>query len=221
MKHFFDLASKDLDEFDGCHKSRNGQVELRDKWNKAPDLHAQDPDYFYEHEVGDSYLYDLAAWHSSGTLYPWGQIVQDYISGECWDFGGGIGTYSLIIASSPKVDVVYYDDINPHNREFAHWRFVKYKVLDKIKFGRPETKVESIVALDVIEHLADPFHWLAIFEALSLSGTKLVVNVTAHTSNGEHPMHVMGLDGARKFWTRVAREWDIVLPGSPSVWKKK
>lgn len=221
LKEFFDNAVRELNTFKGPRNGRNGQVELRDKWNQNPNAYARNSDHFYEHEVGDSYLYDLAYWHASKTLYPWGQMVHRNARGECWDFGAGIGTYSLIMAASPIVDVVYYDDINPENREFAQWRFKKYGYLDKVKFGRPSVRVDTIVALDVIEHLTYPLRQITWFNMLSDPGTKLVVNVTAHNSGGEHPMHIMGEHEARAWWRELSDTWEQKEGGSPSLWVKK
>jgi len=221
LKEFFDNALRDLHQFKGTKAKRNGQVELRDKWNKNPNAFKRNSDHFYEHEVGDSYLYDLAYWHASKTIYHWGQMVHKCARKRCWDFGGGIGTYSLLMASSPLVHVVYYDDINSENREFAQWRFKKHGVLDKIMFGAPCVKVDTIVALDVIEHLSDPQDQLIKFNLLSHPQSRMVVNVTAHTSNGEHPMHVMDAGAAEAWWRDLGCYWSKRRAGSPSEWEKK
>lgn len=221
LKEFFDNAVRELRSFKGTKEKRNGQVELRDKWNTNPNAFARNSDHFYQNEVGDSYLYDLAYWHASKTIYPWGQLVHQQAHGACWDFGGGIGTYSLLMASSPLVDVVFYDDINPENQEFAQWRFKKHGLLDKIKFGAPPGIVQTIVALDVIEHLSDPKKELLRFRMLTREMATLVINVTAHTSGGEHPMHVMDKVGEHAFWAALGTDWTKTLDGSPSVWRRK
>jgi len=221
LREFFDNALRDLFAFRGGKSKRNGQVELRDKWNDNPHAFARDSDHFYKNEVGDSYLYDLAHWHASKTLYPWGQLVHGFARGRVWDFGGGIGTYTLFCAKKDTVEVVYYDDINPENQEFAQWRFKKHGVLDKVKFGTPRKKVDTIIALDVVEHLTDPAKQLILFNMLTDQGASMVVNATTHTSGGQHPMHIMDETGARKWWDEVKKTWESVHSGSPSAWRKK
>ena len=220
LKEFFDNAMHELRAFKGSRENRNGQAELRDKWNKAPAVFAQDSDHFYQHEVGDSYLYDLACWHSSGTLYPWGQLVHSHAIGTVWDFGGGIGTYSLLAAASPIVSRVYYDDINLVNVEFAQWRFDRSGLSDKIVISKPTETVDSIIALDVIEHLTSPFEHLDTFTKITTRGARMIVNITSHTSGGEHPMHIVDSKLAQDWFEYMKHNWKTILKGSPSVWER-
>ncbi len=217
---FHDDALKDLWEYKGGRDHRNGQIELREKWNVNPINFRKDSDCFYRDVVGDSYLYDLAYWHASKTLGLWINLVVGYSRGVVWDFGGGIGSYSLVLASMDAVDEVWYDDINPENREFAQWRFEKYDLAHKIKFGFP-SGCDTIIALDVIEHLTDPYEQLLWFNMGTYVGSRLIVNVTAHDSGGEHPMHIMGGAEATHWWRELCRTWDELKGGSPSVWTRK
>ena len=219
--NFHDGALEDLWEFKGGRDHRNGQVELRDKWNENPVTFSTHSDDFYRDYVGDSYLYDLAYWHASKTLGLWINLVAGFSRGVVWDFGGGIGSYSLLLASMDDVIEVWYDDINPENREFAQWRFEKHGLADKIKLGRPKDTCDTIVALDVIEHLTDPHGQMLWFAMCTHKGSRLVVNVTAHDSGGEHPMHIMGTVEAAHWWEELQKRWDILKSGSPSVWTKK
>lgn len=220
LKEFFDKALVELNTFKGEYQKRNGQVELRDKWNQRPEFFRGNADTFYEEVVGDSYLYDLATWHASRTLYPWGQKVHRAARGVCWDFGGGIGTYSLLMAKSPLVDRVYFDDINPENREFAAWRFERHEVLNKIEIGPPRERVDTLIALDVIEHLSEPFWWLGRFNDRAIPGAKMVVNITSHTSHGEHPMHIVDEFATSKWWRALGDHWVLEDSGSPSIWRR-
>lgn len=220
MSIFHDNALRDLWEFKGAKDKRNGQVELRDKWNQNPHMFKTHSDEFYRDEVGDSYLYDLSYWHASKTLGQWIGLVKRYATGVVWDFGAGIGSYSLLAASMDSVEKVYYDDINPENREFFEWRVEKYGLADKIEYGRPY-KCDTIIALDVIEHLTDSHGAMLWFNVIAPTGAKLIVNVTAHDSGGEHPMHIMGASEATCWWKELGVRWLRIEPGSPSVWSKK
>ena len=221
LKTFFDNALVELHAFKKIVAQRNGQAELRDKWNKNPGAFSKNSDHFYQHEVGDSYLYDLAAWHAGKTLYPWGQMAHGIAKGTVWDFGGGIGTYALLCAAKDTVETVYFDDINPDNVEFAQWRFKKHNLLHKIKMGSPPDKVDVILAFDVIEHLTDAMGQIIKFTLHSDPGTHLVVNITAHDSGGEHPMHVIGPTEAALWWEELGKHWEPRISGSPSSWRKR
>jgi len=181
-------ALPDLMEYLGeTYVHRNGQVELRDKWLSWQGGVSE----YYKDCVNDSYLFDNHQWHASGTLTGWGNIIKDHAHGVTLDFGGGIGTYSLIMASSDKTSEVWFYDINEANEKFTKYRIDKHSLAHKVKYGMPTTQVDTIVAIDVLEHMPDRV--LAVKEWVDKlnPGGVLILTHTTTTSGGQHPMHLM------------------------------
>jgi len=187
IDEYFLGAEADLLDYAGLPQLRNGRAELRDKWNAG----SRDPDTFYRDEVGDSYLHDLAVWHSSGKVTSWGTGAYPVLRGEVLDFGGGIGTYSLMAVSKPEVDRVLYLDINETNRAFARYRAEKHGVAEKIVREAPDHPVDCLMSLDVLEHLPSRRRAILDFASRLKRGGTLVLTYTPNSTKGQHPMHLM------------------------------
>ena len=86
--------------------------------NLHPGDSLSDVSDFYTKIVGDRHLADLAAWHITSQDYIADtlKLQQIYSRGLVLDFGGGIGTHALANAMSPKVEHVFFVDINQTNR---------------------------------------------------------------------------------------------------------
>ena len=87
------------------------------------------------------------------------------------DFGGGIGTHALANAISSKVKHVFFVDINETNRKFVEFRAKELGVEKKLTFCKTikETQIskfDTIVCLDVLEHLDDPVPQIKIFKEM-------------------------------------------------------
>ena len=128
---------------------------------------------FYEDIVGDKHLADLAAWHLTSKEYICNtlRLQQNFSKNLVLDFGGGIGTHALANAMSDNVEHVFFVDINQTNREFVKYRAEKLGLLNKLSFHKSieDTRVmqfDSIVCLDVLEHLSDPASQLDIFHKI-------------------------------------------------------
>lgn len=208
-------AINDLCEYLGAQPARNGQVELRDKWNAW----SGSVEGYYMYSVGDSYLFDLAAWHASGTLVGWTDVVMEYANGSVIDFGGGIGTYSLVCASLPRVNRVFFHDINADNIHFASFRFNKYALADKITVGLPETKADTLIAIDVLEHMPDRMEAIASWVDMLRPGGLLIFTYTSHTSNGEHPMHLMTDEEIVPIHEALTLTCEPIVTSRPEVWR--
>ena len=187
IEEFFLEADRDLLDYAGLSGLRNGRAELRDKWNAG----SRDPDTFYRDEVGDSYLHDLAVWHASGKVLSWGKGAYPLLRGEVLDFGGGIGTYSLMASSKPEVDRVFYLDINETNRAFARYRAEKHGVAEKIVWEAPDHPVDCLMSLDVLEHLPSRRRAILDFARRLKKGGVLFLTYTPNTTHWQHPMHLM------------------------------
>ena len=126
---------------------------------------------FYESEVGDGHLYELAAWHlgSADYIADTLRLQAEIAHGQHLDFGGGIGTHALAAAQLDAVDHVWMVELNGRNRRFVDHRAEALGLSHKLTCLRdldaaelPEV-FDSLTCLDVLEHLADPSAQLKAF----------------------------------------------------------
>ena len=162
---------------------------------------AFDPDRagaFYEETVGDGHLLELAAWHlgSSDYIADTLRLQQHFARGQVLDFGGGIGSHALAAAALPQVERVWFVDLNPRNRAFVSHRAAELGLGERIQCCRdlehaalPE-RFDTIVCLDVLEHLPDPAGQLEIFAGrLDAAGTALFNWYFFKGFQNEYPFH--------------------------------
>ena len=163
---------------------------------------------FYKEIVGDKHLADLAAWHisSKGYIADTLKLQQRFSKNLVLDFGGGIGTHALANAMSPKVEHVFFVDINQTNRNFVEYRANKLGLGNKITFCKTiqETEIarfDTIVCLDVLEHLIDPALQLDIFHEIMGPNSIGIFNWYFYKGeNNEYPFHIDDLQTVEKFF---------------------
>jgi len=166
---------------------------------------------FYEETVGDAHLIDLASWHLNSSNYIAETLLlqQKFAYGKVLDFGGGIGTHALAASLLSNVEHVWFVDLNPQNRNFVKQRSIQLGVEDKISVHRDlqsTSKVifDSIICLDVLEHLPDPSKQLEIFlKNLSPEGVALMNWYFYKGDKGEYPFHFDDKDMIEKFFTTL------------------
>ena len=153
---------------------------------------------FYETGVGSGHLLELAAWHLSSADYIADtlRLQQQFARGHVLDFGGGIGTHALAAAALPQVEAVWFVDLNPENRRFVQARAERFGLAHKLRCFRDLAAIElpdrfdTIVCLDVLEHLSDPSGQLEQFAARMAPEAIALLNwyfFKGH--NGEYPFH--------------------------------
>jgi SAM-dependent methyltransferase len=153
---------------------------------------------FYETGVGSGHLLELAAWHLSSADYIADtlRLQQQFARGHVLDFGGGIGTHALAAAALPQVEAVWFVDLNPENRRFVQARAERFGLAHKLRCFRDLAATElpdrfdTIVCLDVLEHLSDPSGQLEQFAARMAPEAIALLNwyfFKGH--NGEYPFH--------------------------------
>jgi len=157
----------------------------------------KDADDFYEEKVGDAHLIDLASWHlnSSSYIADTLRLQEKFAHGKVLDFGGGIGTHALAASFLSDVEHVWFVDLNPQNRSFVKQRARQLGIEDQISVHRDLESTsnlifDSVICLDVLEHLPDPSKQLEIFlEKISPDGIALMNWYFYKGKNGEYPFH--------------------------------
>lgn len=161
-----------------------------------------DPDQvssFYEDTVGTGHLLELAAWHlgSADYIADTLRLQQRFARGQVLDFGGGIGSHALAAAALPDVERVWFVDLNPHNRAFVESRsqalgfgakLACFRDLDDPALPR---RFDTLVCLDVLEHLPDPAAQLERFaQRMDASAIALLNWYFFQGFQGEYPFHL-------------------------------
>ena len=187
---FFSMKECDLDEF-----LVNAKMNLA---NLHPGDSLSDISDFYSEIVGNRHVADLAAWHITSKDYIADtlKLQQRFSRDLVLDFGGGIGTHALANAMSTKVKHVFFVDINETNRNFVEFRAKKLGVDKKLSFCEKikDTKIskfDTIVCLDVLEHLADPASQIDIFNNFMDYNSIALFNWYFYKGEkNEYPFHI-------------------------------
>ncbi len=190
LMEFLCIEERDLDGF-----LQNAKMDLA---NLHPGGSLSEAEDFYKEIVGDKHLADLAAWHISSKNYIADtlKLQQRFSRNLVLDFGGGIGTHALANAMSNKVEHVFFVDINQTNRDFVEYRAKKLGVGDKLTFCKAieETKksrFDTIVCLDVLEHLSDPGSQLDTFHEIMNPDSIGLFNWYFYKGEiNEYPFHI-------------------------------
>ena len=190
LMEFFSMKESDLDGF-----LANAKMNLA---NLHPGDALSDVSDFYTEIVGDRHVADLAAWHITSKDYISDtlKLQQRFSRNLVLDFGGGIGTHALANAMSSKVEHVFFVDINETNRNFVEYRARKLGVEKKLTFCRTvkETQIskfDTIVCLDVLEHLADPSSQIKIFNQIMDCDSIALFNWYFYKGEkNEYPFHI-------------------------------
>jgi SAM-dependent methyltransferase len=153
---------------------------------------------FYEETVGTGHLLELAAWHlgSADYIADTLRLQARFAAGQVLDFGGGIGSHALAAAALPAVERVWFVDLNPHNRAFVAERAALLELGDRITVCRDlkdpalPGRFDTVVCLDVLEHLPDPAAQLIEFAARMEPEAMALLNWYFFKGfSGEYPFH--------------------------------
>lgn len=202
LGHFYDIfftkidkeVVKNLQEYYGLSRKNilhllrlSGTLSV-DFWRCLNPKNDEDVKMYYEENP--FYIFELIFWHSTGYQRKLRQKFITKIQGMVLDYGGGVGDLCIEIAKKGfKVD---YADLPGRTFEFAKWLFSKkgYNIeminLNKEKLSK---KYDTILCIDVIEHVKNPELLLKNFiEHLSDNG-RLIITALHPDVSEEKPMH--------------------------------
>ena len=207
LKEYLSIDDRDLNSF-----LDRAKIDLA---NLHPGDNLREASFFYKEIVGDKHLADLAAWHISSKEYISDtlKLQQRYARDLVLDFGGGIGTHALANAMSSKVEHVFFVDINQTNKQFVEFRAKNLGVKNKLSFYNSieETGIsefDTIICLDVLEHLSDPADQLNIFhEAMNYQSTALFNWYFYKGDSGEYPFHIDDEKIVKKFFETLQSKY--------------
>ncbi len=200
LMEYLSIKEYDLDGF-----LANAKMNLA---NSHPGDSLNDVSEFYTEIVGDLHVADLAAWHITSKDYIADtlKLQQRFSKDLVLDFGGGIGTHALANAMSSKVKHVFFVDINETNRNFVEYRAKKLGVEKKITFCKAikDTKIskfDTIVCLDVLEHLVNPASQIEVFNEFMDSNSIALFNWYFYKGEkNEYPFHIDDVKIVEKFF---------------------
>ena len=203
LREYFSIKECDLDGF-----LANAKIKLA---NLHPGDALSDVSDFYTEIVGDRHVADLAAWHITSKDYIADtlKLQQRFSRDLVLDFGGGIGTHALANAMSSKVEHVFFVDINETNRNFVEYRAKELGVEKKLTFcntikDAKISKFDTIVCLDVLEHLADPASQIEIFNEFMDSNSIALFNWYFYKGEkNEYPFHIDDFHIVEKFFNTL------------------
>ena len=204
---FLSINECDLDGF-----LANAKMNLA---NLHPGDALSDVSDFYTEIVGDRHVADLAAWHITSRDYIADtlKLQQRFSRDLVLDFGGGIGTHALANAMSPKVEHVFFVDINKTNRNFVEYRAKELGVEKKLTFCKTIkdtqiAKFDTIICLDVLEHLPDPAAQLDLFcERMEKNSIAIFNWYFYKGDDNEYPFHIDDEKTVDKFFNVLQRKY--------------
>ena len=137
------------------------------------------------YKTSRAYLYDLTAFAMSGTKRPYRSLVRRmaWPGARVLDYGCGIGSDGLRLLSA-GLAVEFADFANP-SVDYLRWRLQRRGLHAAVHDVEKHVDggFDVVYCFDVIEHVDDPFAFLANLERL---GTIVVVNFLEPTPHDVH-----------------------------------
>lgn len=165
LQTHFQLSRDEVQE-----RCRSATGRIAETWRRAAPRSAADVDAFYRQPL--DYAFELLWWHSFSTrdrtflsVVPAVRYARIRGAGRALDFGGGVGSQALVMASL-GLDVTTAD-VSDEMLRFADWRAeIRARPLRCLNLDREalDDDYEFIAAVDVLEHLPAPVEttlWLA------------------------------------------------------------
>ncbi len=139
-----------------------------------------------------SYLFDIARFHLTYKHIVFSLDVLHLSRGRCLDYGAGKGELALEMARRGML--VTYFDVPGRSREYAEWSASRqdlnlYFTSSKEEIDAQALQFDTIVSLDVLEHMPDLSGELSFLSARLAPGGRLIMTVPVGATES-HPMHL-------------------------------
>lgn len=160
---------------------------LARSWNENPPATPEAVARWYASN-SEYYLYDLAQFHLAYKHIRFMIDVAGLARGRTLDYGAGIGDLALDLARAGH-DVTYLD-VDGRTKAFARWRAERdwLPVAFATELDEVQGPFDTIISLDVFEHLADPLPVVDGLVALLAPGGRMIVTAYFGATKS-HPMH--------------------------------
>ncbi|MBX7219137.1 MAG: methyltransferase domain-containing protein [Blastocatellia bacterium] len=196
---------------------------LAANWYAAPPKNMEELENWYRENAG-YYLYDLSQFHLAYKHILFSLDVLALARGRVLDYGAGIGDLTLELAAREGFETTYFD-VDGESQRYARWRARERGLRVKFVSDRNELEgpYDTIILLDVLEHVADPEETLDFLTARLMPGGRLIASVAfgatkAHPMHFDHKLNVPTWLEAHGLYD--AKDWKIRLFGSESMRKK-
>lgn len=160
---------------------------LARSWNDDPPVDPDAVGRWYEAN-SEYYLYDLAQFHLAYKHIRFMLDIVELSDGRILDYGAGIG--DLVLELARRQHDVTYLDVDGRTKAFARWRAERdwLPVTFASDLGEVDGPFDTIISLDVFEHLAEPLPVVdGLIEKLAPGGRMIVTAYFGATKS--HPMH--------------------------------
>ena len=160
---------------------------LTRNWNDTRPTGERAVARWYE-ENSEYYLYDLAQFHLAYKHIAFMTDIASLAAGRVMDFGAGIGDLALELARRGH-DTVYVD-VEGRTKAFARWRAERDWIPVRFESSLEDVdgEFDTIISLDVFEHLAEPEPVIEDLVSRLAPGGRLIVTA-AFGPTKAHPMH--------------------------------
>lgn len=168
---------------------------VAEAWNEANPQSSKAIEEFYQKT--DAYLYDLPIEHQRGLRVSWEKdlikLLNKLGAETIFDFGGGTGEDAMHFAKN-GLKTTYYD-LPGKTYDFACWRFkqrsLPIKTTNKLT-QQLEGKFDSLVSIEVLEHVNDPVATVDQMRKLVRVGGNLILSESFTLLGQEYPSHIEG-----------------------------
>ncbi len=225
--HFFDIKIseeiiRDLEEYFNLPRKKvkyflkNGHKLSADLWKCFNPKTEKEISDFYK--LNPFYVFDLLYWQGTSMQKEFRQNILKLAKGNVLDYGAGAGDMSVALFKSGfSID---YADLPSKTSDFAKWWFNKHnckiKIIDLEK-EQISQKYDTVLCLDVIEHIVKPDELLKKFSNyLNKDGVLIITNLKADVSK-DAPMHFKINFDAEKYLKSLGME----KSKKPFLWIKK
>jgi SAM-dependent methyltransferase len=148
------------------------------------------------YRTSQMYLYNLTAFAMSRTKEPYLRDLTEVVApgGRILDYGCGIGSDGLLLLEA-GYEVAFADFANP-STEYLRWRLDKRGLEAQIfdlDSSPPPAGWDAAYSFDVIEHVEDPFAFLANLERLANLVVVNFLEPVADEPDVHHELPIPGL----------------------------